>query len=51
MKTLTLNELCEKYSVTEIDLLKIDTEGHDFIVLSTIDLDKINVKTIKILFI
>ena len=48
VETLTLNELCEKYNVTEIDLLKIDTEGHDFIVLSTIDLDKINVKTIKI---
>ena len=46
--TMTLNELCEKYNVTEIDLLKIDTEGHDFIVLSTIDLNKINVRTIKI---
>lgn len=48
VKTMTLNELCEKYNINEIDFLKIDTEGHDFIVLSTIDLNKIYVKTIKI---
>ena len=48
VRTMTLNELCEKYGVTEIDFLKIDTEGHDFVVLSTIDLDKIHVRTIKI---
>ena len=45
---MTLNGLCEKYNVTEIDFLKIDTEGHDYRVLKTIDLDKINVKMIKI---
>tara|TARA_B100000282_G_scaffold296704_1_gene279631 strand:- start:1974 stop:2531 length:558 start_codon:yes stop_codon:yes gene_type:complete len=48
VKTMTLNELCEKYNVTEVDFLKIDTEGHDFRVLKTIDLNKINVKMIKI---
>ena len=45
---MTLNELCEKYNVTEVDFLKIDTEGHDYRVLKTIDLNKINVKMIKI---
>lgn len=48
VKTMTLNGLCEKYNVTEVDFLKIDTEGHDYRVLKTIDLDKINVKMIKI---
>tara|TARA_B100000424_G_scaffold104122_1_gene78417 strand:- start:16315 stop:16878 length:564 start_codon:yes stop_codon:yes gene_type:complete len=48
VKTMTLNELCEKYNVTEVDFLKIDTEGHDYRVLKTLDLDKINVRMIKI---
>ena len=44
VETLTLNELCEKYNVTEIDLLKIDTEGHEYYVLkgASKNLSKIN---------
>lgn len=46
--TNTLNNICDKYNITNIDFLKIDTEGHDLIVLESIDLKKINVKMIKI---
>jgi FkbM family methyltransferase len=48
VEAMTLNALCEKHGVTEVDLLKIDTEGHDFVVLSTIDLRKIDVRMIKV---
>ena len=46
--TFTLNQICEKYDIHEIDFLKIDTEGHDLIVLQSIDLQKVHVKMIKI---
>lgn len=48
VKTFTLNQICEKYDIHEIDFLKIDTEGHDLIVLQSIDLQKVHVKMIKI---
>lgn len=48
VKTDTLNNICNKYNIKHVDLLKIDTEGHDFIVLKSINLDKIYVKFIKI---
>ncbi len=48
VKTIPLNELCKEHNVDTIDFLKIDTEGHDIIVLKSIDLEKINVKMIKI---
>jgi len=48
IKTNTLNNICNKYNIKEIDFLKIDAEGHDLIILKTIDLTKIYVKTIKI---
>ena len=48
VKTFTLNQICDKYNIKEIDYLKIDTEGHDLIVLQSINLEKINVKMIKI---
>jgi len=48
VKTYTLNYLCEKYNIKNIDFLKIDTEGHDFHVLKSIDLNRIYVKMIKI---
>lgn len=48
VNTNTLQNICDKYNVTKIDFLKIDTEGYDFTVLQSIDLDKVNVKMIKI---
>ena len=48
VKTTTLDELCKKYNIDEIDFLKIDTEGHDLIVLQSLKLDKVYVKMIKI---
>lgn len=48
VNTNTLQNICDKYNVTKIDFLKIDTEGHDIKVLESIDLDKVYVKMIKI---
>ena len=44
----TLDDLCKKYNIQSVDFLKIDTEGHDFKVLQSIDLDRVYVKMIKI---
>ena len=48
VNTDTLQNICDKYNVTKIDFLKIDTEGYDIKVLESIDLDKVYVKMIKI---
>jgi len=48
IQTYTLNRICEKHNIKNIDFLKIDTEGHDLKVLKSIDLNNINVKMIKI---
>ena len=48
VETDTLQNICDKYNVTNIDYLKIDTERHDLIVLKSLNLDKVNVKMIKI---
>lgn len=48
VQTNTLTNLCEKYNINTIDFLKIDTEGHDMIVLQSLDLKKFPVKMIKI---
>jgi FkbM family methyltransferase len=37
---LTLNELLEKYELTSWDILQIDVEGHEFKILSTLDLSR-----------
>lgn len=44
---ITFSELCEKYSVTEIEYLQIDTEGFDTQIILSIDFDKIKIKKIK----
>ncbi len=38
--TLSLQNLLVKYSIEKIDLLHIDTEGHDWSILSQLDLDR-----------
>ncbi len=36
----TLNFVAKKYNLTKIDVLQVDTEGHDFEVLKSLDLGK-----------
>ena len=50
IQTKTLNEIIEKtkYKKREVDLLNIDTEGHDFKVLKSINLKKYKPKIIII---
>ena len=42
----TLNKLIEKYNITHIDLLYIDTEGNDARIINSLDLTKIKPTTI-----
>lgn len=44
---ITFSDLCEKYSITEIDYLQIDTEGFDSQIILSIDFDKVKIKKIK----
>ena len=46
IKTITFEELCSNFNMDEIECLFIDTEGLDYEILNSIDLDKINIKTI-----
>ena len=46
LKGITLPDLLNKYSVRSIDLLHIDTEGHDWKVLSQLDLKRYKPKII-----
>ena len=46
--TLTMDKLFDKYNVTDIDLLAIDTEGLDDTILKSIDHSRFNIK--KIIF-
>jgi len=50
MKTETLDGILKLYypKLNHVDLLDIDVEGHDFEVLQSINLDKINIKVILI---
>jgi FkbM family methyltransferase len=43
---ITFNMLCENYSIGEVEYLCIDTEALDYEILNSIDLLKINIKTI-----
>ena len=44
----TIDNYCYSNNIDKIDFLKIDTEGHDLIVLKSINLERIYVKFIKI---
>tara|TARA_Y100000816_G_C26069644_1_gene562498 strand:- start:177 stop:1619 length:1443 start_codon:yes stop_codon:yes gene_type:complete len=48
LKTITINSLIHKYNITNIELLHIDTEGHDYNILMSLDLNLI--KPDKIIF-
>lgn len=43
----TLDSLIEKHSMSSVDVLQIDTEGHDFSVLKTINLSAISPSIIQ----
>ena len=46
IKTLTFEHLCELCKVTEVENLSIDTEGLDYQILMSIDLNKIKINEI-----
>ena len=39
VKTTTLNEIVSQYNLTQIDLLQVDTEGHDYTILMNYNFD------------
>jgi FkbM family methyltransferase len=43
----TFEFLMDQLGITEIDYLKIDAEGLDYDILSTIDFNKFNIKAIR----
>jgi len=47
VKTTTLDEIIKEYNIKKIDLLHIDTEGHDYVILMNYSFI---IKPIKILF-
>ena len=44
--SVTINQLLDKYQLTDIDVLFIDTEGFDDKIIKSIDFDKYNIKEI-----
>lgn len=46
VEIMTFNTLCDKLSIIEIEYLSIDTEGLDYEILNSIDLSKVDIKTI-----
>lgn len=40
VETISLNDMLENYKITEIDYLSIDTEGSEFDILSSFDIDR-----------
>jgi FkbM family methyltransferase len=42
----TFDFLCEKFSISEIEYLSVDTEGLDYEIINSIDISKIDIKTI-----
>ena len=46
VKCLHINQLFEKYNITDLDILYIDAEGIDDLILKSIDFNKINISKI-----
>jgi FkbM family methyltransferase len=46
VNSITFNELCKKYNIVDTECLFIDTEGMDYEILNSIDLSKVNIRTI-----
>jgi FkbM family methyltransferase len=49
VKVVRIKSIIEKYNVTQIDFLKVDTEGHDHIIINDF-LDTVNIMPNKIKF-
>ena len=45
--SMTFNELCGKYGITDIGYLQIDTEGYDAEIIKSINFTHINIDIIK----
>lgn len=48
VNTVKLSSILDKYNITNIDFLSIDTEGSELAILSTIDFNKYNIDVITI---
>ena len=46
IKTIKFEDLIEKYSITEIDKILIDIEGHEYEILRDMDLKKVRINSI-----
>jgi FkbM family methyltransferase len=46
INVMTFNEVMNKYSISQVSLLHIDTEGYDYEILKSIDFNKYSIKTI-----
>lgn len=46
VKSITFDEICKIYNITEIELLQIDTEGFDSEIIDMIDLSKYKINNI-----
>ena len=45
--SITFSDLCEKYSISEIDYLQMDTEGFDSQIILSIDFDKVKINKLQ----
>jgi len=45
--SMTFNELCKKYEITDIGYLQIDTEGYDVEIIKSIDFTNIHIDIVK----
>ena len=45
---ITWDTLIEKHNITEFDAMSVDTEGHDYVILKQIDLNKFRPKLIRL---
>lgn len=45
---ITFDRLIEKHSITSVDVIKIDAEGHDYHIFKQIDLEKLRPKVVRI---
>ena len=47
VKIVVFNDLVEKYNISEIEYLFIDTEGYDYQIIKSIDFNKIKINKVK----
>ena len=47
IKIIVFNDLVEKYNISEIEYLFIDTEGYDYQIIKSIDFNKTKINKVK----